>query len=160
MEQFSFSYAKTSVGKLPERIAALIDAARHATALAYAPYSGFKVGAAVLMEDGSMISGANKENAAFSAGICAERAALSNISFGDHGNRVLAIAIAYKGEIGVTMPLSPCGVCRQFILEVQKQQGMPIAVYMTSPNDEVIVVDDAAHLLPLYFSNSFLKQEA
>lgn len=134
----------------------LISAAEAATDKAYAPYSKFKVGAALLLTDGSIITGANHENAAFPAGICAERAALG-VHDMEGPNKVKAIAIAYKTSHEQSHPpLAPCGICRQSILEAQLHQGTPIAVYMSSPDGEVIMVEDASYLLPFHFSSQYL----
>ncbi|XZF14209.1 cytidine deaminase [Chitinophagaceae bacterium MMS25-I14] len=155
MEQFQFAYQRTLISQLPLQIQGLIEAAQKATEKAYAPYSNFKVGAAVLLTDNTILTGANHENASFPAGVCAERAVLGNIDM-DSANKVTAIAVAYKSESNIQQPLSPCGLCRQTILEVQLHQQLPIALYMTSSDGQVIVVEDAKYLLPFFFSNDFL----
>lgn len=155
MEQFSFPFQKSLKSQLPDFARSLIDAAEAAADKAYAPYSKFKVGAALLQSDGHIITGANHENAAFPAGICAERAVLG--AFDMESGIVKAIAVAYKPEKGVRHPpISPCGICRQSILEAQLHQKSPITVYMSSPDGDVVLVEDAGYLLPFYFSGEFL----
>ncbi len=156
MQQFSFPYELSLKSQLPGDVQALIGAAEKASEKAYAPYSRFKVGAVLLLADGSTISAANHENAAFPAGICAERAALSQHDM--HGKLAInAIAIAYQAVGGKDDgPLSPCGICRQSILEAQLHQGSPIKVYMAAPDGEVVLVEDASDLLPFHFSGRFL----
>lgn len=134
----------------------LITTAEQAAERAYAPYSKFKVGAALLLTDGSIITGANHENAAYPAGICAERAVLG-VHDMDGAAKVRAIAVAYKSANGDPHPpLAPCGICRQSILETQLHQAAPITVYMSSPDGEVVMVEDASYLLPFHFSSAYL----
>ena len=156
MQQFSFPFETSLKSQLPEHVRTLIDAAELAAGKAYAPYSRFKVGAALQLADGTRITGANHENAAYPAGVCAERAALSQHDMYG-GNVIDAIAIAYKPiEGNASAPLSPCGICRQSILEAQLHQGSLIKVYMVAPDGEVIFVEDASYLLPFHFSGRFL----
>lgn len=141
---------------MPAEAQDLVSAAEAAADKAYAPYSKFKVGAALLLTDGSIITGANHENAAFPAGICAERAVLGTHDM-DGPAKVRAIAIAYKTTgTDPHPPLSPCGICRQSILETQLHQKSPIAVYMSSPAGAVVMVEDASFLLPFHFSSEYL----
>ena len=110
----------------------------------------------MLLENGEMLHAANHENAAYPAGICAERAVLGHLKM-DAQHVVSAIAIAYQpANLAKTPPLAPCGICRQSILEVQLFQQKPIAVYMTSPDGQVLMLEDAAYLLPFHFSSAYL----
>ncbi len=156
MEQYTFSYNKTTKSQLPETIQKLITAAEEATKDAYAPYSHFKVGAAVLLADGSIRTGANHENASYPAGICAERSVLATINPDNGSQHIEAIAVTYKADEHLMMPLSPCGICRQSMLEQQVAQHKKYAVYMCSPDGQVIYVDDVTLLLPFFFSNENL----
>ncbi len=158
MDQFQFAYQKTTVAQLPEEAQNLVAIAAKAIEKSYSPYSHFRVGAAVLLDNGEVLTGANHENASFPAGVCAERAVLGNLDMGS-GHKVKAMAISYKAEGEHTMPLSPCGLCRQTIMEVQLNQHAPIALYMTGPGGQVIYVEDAGYLLPFYFSNEYLTGE-
>lgn len=156
MQQFGFPYLRTVKSQLSEEAQNIITAAEAAAGKAYAPYSGFKVGAALLLASGEIITGANHENASFPAGICAERAALGTLEM-DESHKVRAMAVAYKTvKEEQHPPLSPCGICRQSILEAQLHQGSPITVYMSSPDGAVIMVEDASYLLPFHFSSEFL----
>ena len=124
---------------------------------AYAPYSSFRVGAALLLENGTILTGANHENAAFPVGVCAERVVLGMLDM--RGPAVQAIAVTYQTDRPLHhSPLAPCGLCRQSLLEVRVHQQAPIAVLMACPDVAVPVrvVPDAADLLPLYFSGKNL----
>jgi len=156
MKQFAFPYQRVLQSQLTAEAQALLVAAGEAVEKAYAPYSKFKVGAALLLTDGQILRGANHENAAYPAGICAERAVLANYDM--HGQaKVKAIAIAYKpSNASAHPPLAPCGICRQSILETQLNQGSPIAVYMGAPDGEVIMVENSSYLLPFHFSSDYL----
>jgi cytidine deaminase len=157
MEQYSFAYQRYSHAELPEEIQQLVAVAETATEKAYAPYSKFIVGAAVLMTDGTISKGANQENAAYSNGVCAERAALAGIHIDDESPKIKAIAITYYEETKLNeMPLAPCGMCRQTILEMQHRQQAPIHIYMCSPSGQVILVEDAEFLLPFSFGSKML----
>ena len=156
MKEFVFPYQRSLQSQLTEDAQELLIAAGEAADKAYAPYSKFKVGAALLLTDGQIIRGANHENAAYPAGICAERAVLGIYDMQGQA-KVKAIAIAYKtGNESVHPPLAPCGICRQSILETQLNQESPIAVYMGSPDGEVIMVEDSSFLLPFHFSSDYL----
>lgn len=156
MQTFSFSYVQAQSDELSDIRQQLLQAAQAAAEQAYAPYSNFKVGAAVLQADGKVTTGANHENAAYPAGICAERAALAAIP-ADKSNLVTAIAVAYiPGNEKDNGPISPCGICRQTIVETEQFQGAPIEVLMSSPGGVVVIVREAGHLLPFQFGKDFL----
>jgi cytidine deaminase len=156
MEQFSFPFKKTRVSELPLQIQQLIDAAQTAAAQAYAPYSGFKVGAAALLANGEMRAGANHENASYPAGLCAERSLLGAINPLIPAFQITAIAVVNLSEASSNDILSPCGICRQTLLEQQLAQQHLIAVYMCSTAGDVVCVADASFLLPFYFSKDNL----
>ena len=152
MEQFSFPFLQTTRTQLPQDIQDLITAADNATADAYAPYSNFRVGAAMLLTNGQVRTGSNHEVASYPAGICAERAVVSTVNPLDKAQQVKAIAVTYRTATNEGDPLSPCGICRQTILETQLAQQAVIAIYMSCPDGRVIYVEDASSLLPFYFS--------
>lgn len=156
MDQFSFPFQKILKAQLTAEARELVTAAEAAAEKAYAPYSRFKVGAAVQMEHGRIITGNNHENASFPAGVCAERAVLSGIDMHEKGEKVIALAVTYKGGGELSQPLAPCGLCRQTILEVQQWQQSPITLYLCSPDGQVIMVEDAGWLLPFSFSSDYL----
>ncbi len=135
----------------------LIQAARKAAEDAYAPYSGFHVGAAVLLENGEVLSGNNQENAAYPDGLCAERVALfaANASFPDQAIRSLAIAARLKGDF-LDQPVHPCGSCRQALLESENRFGQPIRILMYG-KESIHIAASVRDLLPLSFDASFLK---
>ena len=157
MQNFEFAYERLPKTQLPGAIQQLIASAEAAAENAYAPYSRFKVGAAVLLTDGTTITGSNHENASYPVGICAERAALAALDMSNKANKVKAIAITYKANRNThDNPVAPCGMCRQAILEVQQWQDAPVAIYMHGPNNEVIYVENAGYLLPFSFGSGDL----
>ena len=124
----------------------LYNKAVAAVGCAYAPYSGFRVGAAVLTEDGSVFTGGNIENASYPVSICAERVAMSKAISEGH-RRYKAIAIAAERE-GVMQSASPCGMCRQFIMEF----GGDIEVIFLAPEGETLVEEKISNLLTWGFN--------
>lgn len=159
MQQYSFAYQVYANGELPEDIARLVDAAGTATGKAYAPYSNLKVGAAILMTDNSIITGANQENAAYPNGMCAERAALAQVQIDDENPKIKAIAVTYTGKTkNPEKPIAPCGMCRQNILEMQHRQQSPITIYMCSPEGQVLMIEDIEHMLPFSFGSDNLPE--
>jgi cytidine deaminase len=154
----SFSY--TEYGKdedLAPGDLELVLAAREIALNAYAPYSNFRVGAAIRLKSGIIIKGANVENAAFPSGICAERSALSN-SVSNHPDDIpVEIAVAAMTDEGITAGfVSPCGSCRQVIAEEETRIGKPIRILLSGRNN-TIVLDSISSLLPLQFNKTHLK---
>lgn len=129
----------------------LVERAKKATETSYAPYSKFNVGAAVLLENGEIISGSNQENAAFPSGTCAERTTIFYAGARFPGIRFckLAIAAFTEGEF-IEEPISPCGACRQAILEYEKLGGQPIEILLAGRN-KVYKLQGIRSLLPLSF---------
>ncbi len=153
----SISYRDVLRPDLTPDEARLLAAAETAVSHSYAPYSGFRVGSALLLASGEILTGANHENAAFPVGVCAERVVLGVLDM--KGPPVVAIAVTYQTDRPLQhSPLAPCGLCRQSLLEVRVHQNAPIAVLMACPDATVPVrvVADAAELLPLYFSGKNL----
>ena len=140
---------------LDAEIQPLLDACIEATNSAYAPYSSFYVGAAVLLETGIIIKGNNQENAAFPSGLCAERVAIFYAGANYPGVRIIAIAVTAR-SVNYTQgePVTPCGSCRQSLLEYELNQQSDIPVYMISPSGEIIVSKSIKQLLPLHFEHS------
>lgn len=131
----------------------LIEAAKEATKRSYAPYSHFNVGAAVLLEDGTIVSGANQENAAYPSGLCAERTALFHTGSQYPDKAVTTIAIAASNPESFTeLPVTPCGACRQVLLETEMRYKRPIRVLMYGAafTYEILGTKD---LLPLSFTD-------
>lgn len=136
----------------------LIEKAKEATYSSYAPYSKFYVGAALLLQDGTVVMGSNQENAAYPSGLCAERTALfyANAQYPDQPVTALAIA-ARNAEGFVAMPVPPCGACRQVMLETQQRFGNNMTVLLCG-KDIVYRVAKMNDLLPLSFGCSFLAE--
>lgn len=129
----------------------LVEAAREALLGAYAPYSHFRVGAAVRLADGSIVTGSNQENAAYPSGLCAERVALFAAMSQHPGATIEALAIAAADEHGpVAQPVTPCGACRQVMMEYRARQRAPFSVTLVG-RDNTWHINDVADLLPLAF---------
>jgi cytidine deaminase len=142
--------------ELPDDERKLTEEAVVAASGAYAPYSHFMVGAAILLDDGTVVRGANVENAAFPSGSCAEKTALSYSVANYPGRRPVAIAIAaLSGDKLTREPVPPCGNCRQMLIEEEQRHGKPIKVILTG-KEKIIVIDSAESLMPLRFTKSNL----
>ena len=129
----------------------LVDLAKEATKSSYTPYSHFNVGAALLLDNGVMIKGANQENAAF-AGICAERSACYNAGANYPGVGIKKVAItAFQNGDFVKEPCAPCGVCRQALLEFEVQAGHPMEVILIG-RDTICRLESIKSTLPLSFT--------
>jgi cytidine deaminase len=138
--------------ELPPAEQSLLESARQATYRSYAPYSHFHVGAAVLLEDGTVITANNQENAAFPSGSCAEQSAIYWVGANYPDEPIAAIAVvARPGTGSVFKPVAPCGACRQSLLEYEHRQGRPIRLLMLGPGREVVVSESIANLLPVKF---------
>lgn len=137
----------------------LIEAAREACSRSYSPYSRFSVGAALRLADGTIVCGSNQENAAYPSGICAERTALFHAGAQYPHLAVESMAIAAKGEKGVTeTPCPPCGACRQVLLETeQRHGGHPIRILLYGKRHCYILAGGAKALLPLQFDEENLE---
>lgn len=148
------SYRIYALDELPEESRKLVDAALEATRRSYAPYSHFYVGAAVMLDNGIIVTGNNQENVAFPSGLCAERTALfyANAQYPDVPVKTLAIVARDSSGKVTQAPISPCGACRQVMLETENRFGKPMQILLASA-EEVIVVERASALLPLAFSD-------
>ncbi|MBR3495884.1 MAG: cytidine deaminase [Prevotella sp.] len=135
----------------------LVEKAIGATQNSYAPYSNFHVGACLRLADGREVIGANQENAAFPSGLCAERSAVFAAQSMFPEEAITALAIAARNENGLTaQPVSPCGACRQVILEMEDRykQDVRILLYGT---EGVYVIPSVKSLLPLHFVDSNMR---
>jgi cytidine deaminase len=140
--------------------AILLEAAKNATVYAYAPYSNFRVGAAIRLASGNILTGSNQENASFPAGICAERAVLSAASASFPGVEIMGLALTYINESGGgSRPISPCGICRQTLAEYEQRFGNPIRLILGGNSGEVFIIERATDLLPLAFSSQELEPQ-
>ena len=146
-------------GELTAEEKNLIDVSRKMTEKAYAPYSGFCVGAAVLLEDGQIIKGSNQENAAYPSGLCAERVAVFAASSMHPGAAMKTVAISANTKGGETdHPVAPCGACRQVLLEYEEVQKKPIKLLLGGLTGKVLVVERISDLLPLAFTGKDLEK--
>lgn len=138
----------------------LIDAAKEATSNAYAPYSEFYVGAALLLENGQIITGNNQENAAYPSGLCAERTAVfyANAQYPNQKIEALAIAAFNNGDFTLDIT-SPCGSCRQVLLEVESRYNSDVKILMYNRKDEVYVAESMNSLMPLSFDKKSLDSK-
>ncbi|MFC2111921.1 cytidine deaminase [Bacteroidota bacterium] len=135
----------------------LITAAKTAAANAYAPYSNFRVGAAMLLSSGELITGNNQENAAYPDGLCAERVAMfaANANHPSSGIEMLAVAAMINDDF-LEEPVYPCGSCRQALLESENRFNAPMRILMYGKN-RIHIANSVKDLLPLSFDASFLK---
>lgn len=135
----------------------LLTAAKSSLLNAYAPYSGFNVGAAVLLEGGTIVTGNNQENAAYPSGLCAERVAIFYASSQYPTKKVIAIAISATSKYQtVNIPVPPCGACRQALAEYEIKFETPIRLIMSGQSGEVFISPSVSNLLPLLFSSKNL----
>lgn len=131
----------------------LVERAKAVTRHSYAPYSHFHVGAAALLKNGEVFIGCNQENAAFGAGICAERSALfaAGAVFPDMPVTMLAIAASDDAGRFTPRPVTPCGLCRQVLVETETRHRHPVRILMYG-SECIYAVDGIGHLMPLTFS--------
>lgn len=145
------------LAELSEEDRQLVEAAKKATEGSYAPYSKFLVGAAVRLQDGVIVTGANQENAAYPSGLCAERTALFAAGAQHPDQPVVALAIAArKGRSFLAKPISPCGACRQVISGVEERYGVPIRILLYG-TEGVLVSEGIKPLLPLSFVDEDMR---
>ena len=133
----------------------LLLAAERATKNSHSPYSKFRVGAALLLDDGSVIEGSNQENASFPVGFCAERTALSAKASIAPNKKIKAIAIKVKSELKkVSQPSAPCGICRQVLLESEETQKQNIKIILQGETGPILIFDSVKDIVPFYFGAS------
>jgi cytidine deaminase len=158
-EVYQFSYeVYNSVDDLVEADAWLVKKAREVTAAAYAPYSNFNVGAVARLKNGDIVSGTNQENASYPVSICAERVLLSSAASLHTGIPIDSMAISYHNIKGQSNhPISPCGMCRQSLVEYEERMKQPIRLLLSGMDGKVFVIEKATALLPLSFGSIDLK---
>ena len=144
-------------GELNEIEQKLVAATKEATFRSYAPYSRFHVGAAVLLANGEIITGNNQENCAYPSGLCAERTTLfyANARYPDVPVKMLCIAARDTSGEFTKDPISPCGGCRQVMLETEHRFGIPMQVMLYGTNGTYFV-NSARDLMPVGFDSSSL----
>lgn len=142
---------------LPTNIQQIMEEAIKARETAYSPYSKFNVGAAILLDNGEVISGSNQENASYPSGLCAERTAIFYAGAKYPNAKMLKMALTASSQNNITSnPIPPCGACRQSIAEYEIKQKLPIEIYFMGVEGKVIKSKSLANLLPLVFENSVL----
>lgn len=143
--------------QLPNDVRSLMTQAVEIRKKAYAPYSKFRVGAAILLDNGKVVLGSNQENAAYPSGLCAERVAIFQAGALYPEARIVQMAIsATADEKPVTSPIPPCGSCRQAIAEYEFKQEYPIEIYFMGETGPVYKSDSLKNLLPFMFDKNFL----
>ncbi|MDC7999639.1 cytidine deaminase [Aequorivita todarodis] len=146
-----------TVSELPKDIQELMNKAQQARENAYAPYSRFRVGAALRLASGEIVLGSNQENAAFPSGLCAERVAVFSAGANFPNETITDLAITVRAESHeVTEAIAPCGACRQSLAEYEQKQKSPINIYFTGETGEIIKVASVMDLLPLGFDAKYL----
>jgi len=152
----TFEVFKT-VNELSEEMQSLMQQAIAIRKKAYAPYSHFRVGAAILLDNGKIVLGSNQENAAYPSGLCAERVAIYQAGSIYPDARMLTIAITAASDSNPTLsPIPPCGACRQSISEYEFKQVTPIEIYFMGESGEVFKSNSISNLLPLSFNKTSL----
>ncbi|MCQ2347046.1 MAG: cytidine deaminase [Paludibacteraceae bacterium] len=156
-KQLTVSFRSCQWDELTPEQQQLVSIAKKQTENSYCPYSHFHVGAAVRLANGEIVKGCNQENAAYPSGLCAERSALfaAGASYPDSAVECLAIACFTQGHF-TAEPQSPCGACRQVMIETEHRYGNKMQVLLYGDN-EIYIFDSAAEMLPLMFVSENLK---
>jgi len=150
-------YVFDNVNELPNEALSLMQKAIEARGKAYAPYSKFYVGAALLLDNGQVITGNNQENASYPSGLCAERTAIYYAGSQFPDSKIVRMAISAGSKRNqTTKPIPPCGACRQAIAEYEIKQESPIEIYFMGETGAVAKSNSLANLLPLVFDKSVL----
>jgi len=146
-----------ATSELPDMDNDLIIKARDAAKNAYAPYSGFRVGAAVLLENGIVVTGNNQENAAYPSGLCAERTALFYASAEYPNIPIISIAISTLNRANTPSEIAkPCGACRQVMAEYEDIAAKPLRILLDS-SDKIFIINGIDSLLPFRFKKEDVK---
>lgn len=146
-----------SLNDLPTDIQSLMLQAIEIRKNAYAPYSKFRVGAAILLDNGKIVLGSNQENAAYPSGLCAERVAIFHAGAIYPNAKIIKLAITAASDTNPTItPIPPCGACRQSIVEYESKQGKPIEIYFMGEKGAIYKSNSISNLLPLSFDKSAL----
>lgn len=147
----AINYLLVQPDELPPAEQALVQKAIDATNNSYARYSNFRVGAACLLENGNVVIGANQENAAFPSGLCAERTAIFAAQANHPDQPITTLAIAARNANGLLKsPISPCGACRQVVLEIEDRYQRPVRILLYG-TEGIYVFESIKDLLPFSF---------
>ncbi len=153
----SILFVFESLDELTNDVQLLMSKAIEARKKAYAPYSKFSVGAALLLDNNEIIIGSNQENASYPSGLCAERTAIYYAGAKYPESTILRMAITAGSQSKLTdSPIPPCGACRQAIAEYEIKQDSPIEIYFMGKTGKVVKSNSLANLLPLIFDKSVL----
>lgn len=154
---FTAKFVECSINELSKEDKNLVESAEKFLDNAYAPYSKFNVSCALLLDNGQIINGTNQENAAYPSGICAERTTIfyANSMYPNSRVETMAIIAKTNGKI-LEIPITPCGSCRQVILESQIRQKSPIKIILVGTK-KCFIINSITDLLPLSFDDSFLN---
>ena len=146
-----------AIEELPAEIQNLFEQAIQIQKNAYAPYSKFRVGTAILLDNNEIALGSNQENAAYPSGLCAERVALFQAASNFPESKILKMVITAAPEAtGISSPITPCGSCRQSIAEYENKQDAPIEIYFMSEKGKIYKSESLKNLLPLVFNKKLL----
>ena len=156
-QEHSFSYdCHENWKELPVQDQILVDRAFEAMQAAYAPYSNFKVGASVRLDNDAIVTGSNQENSAYPSGLCAERVVLFHVGANYPKQTVQTICIVAEGDlIPSEKLLSPCGACRQVMLETENRQNNKIRVIIVNQDNRALILNSVIDLLPFGFSAGY-----
>ena len=145
------------INELQSEIQSLMNQAIETRKNAYAPYSKFRVGAAILLDNGKIVLGSNQENAAYPSGLCAERVAIFQAGAIYPNAKIVKLAITAASDTNPTLsPIPPCGACRQSIAEYEFKQDTPIEIYFMGESGEIYKSNSINNLLPLSFDKTSL----
>lgn len=154
-KNLTISYQETTYDTLEDHsLKILIDAAIDFAQNAYAPYSEFKVSAALRLTNGEIVKGANVENASYPVSICAERNLLAHTVSNYPNEKIVELVVYVDKDLGIPVP--PCGLCRQTLVEVERKQKAPIRLHMFAKNGTIITLDSCVDMLPWSFDESYL----
>jgi cytidine deaminase len=156
--KLNISYeAYASVDELGAADRSLLAEAKACLDDSYSPYSQFKVGCAIKLANGEVVTGTNQENASFPVGLCAERVALSAVDALYRGSKIESMAItASTIKAALDVPISPCGNCRQAISQAQMKSGNAIRIILQGETGEVFIFNSIDGLLPMSFDDKYL----
>lgn len=158
IEKHQFEYfTSTNRNDFSDAEQRLIDETIQKAKSAYAPYSNFNVSSGILLDDDTILSATNVENASYPVGTCAERNVLSYCISNYPKNIIQTIAVYAEKKIEkLILPITPCGMCRQALLEAENRQEKPIKLIMIGHNNQFLIVEKCVHLLPFAFDGSVL----
>ncbi len=155
-KELKIPYVEYDEQDLPVADKELLEKAAEMAGTAYAPYSHFKVGAALRLRNGTVVCGSNQENAAYPSGLCAERVAVFSAAANYPDQPIEALAITAIASKPIDHPVAPCGACRQSILEYEHKFKQPIRLILRGSSGKIAVFDGIERLLPFQFNGDEL----